>query len=73
MKEVIWYEVWADEGQFPPYVLLLMHDDETSDFYIYDPLEKRIPFRAPEYDSAKCWMLEDEFVMVRGRMSTNIS
>jgi hypothetical protein len=69
MNNIIWYEVWADEGQTPPYLLLLLHVDHGLQFQVYDATEKRVAFQASSYDSAKDWLLEDEFTRVCGRMA----
>jgi len=68
MNELSWYEVWADEGINPPYVLVLLADHGNSRFEIYDPTDKRIVFTASTYDGAKEWLLEDEYTRVDGRM-----
>jgi hypothetical protein len=69
MTQMIWYEVWTDEGVTPPYVLLLIAADSGSRFDVYDPAEKRATFTASTYDEAKIWLLEDEYTKVEGRMT----
>jgi hypothetical protein len=58
-----WYEIWADEGHPIPYVLMLR--PTSGGFEILDPASanKRV-FQSPNYDDAKMWLLEDEFVLV---------
>jgi hypothetical protein len=65
-----WYEVWADETHDIPYILLLYPSKtETGKFCIVDPKEdNRIVDTLADYDSAKLWLLEDEFTLVKGRM-----
>jgi hypothetical protein len=58
-----WYEVWADEGHDVPYVLLLR--PAAGGYEILDPAEgNRRAFQAGEYEEARMWLLEDEFVRV---------
>ncbi len=65
-----WYEVWADESSTPPCLLLLSVDVPAAKFRICDPaLAMKVVFEAGTYEQAKNWLLEDEFMKVRGRMS----
>lgn len=58
-----WYEVWADEAQAVPYLLLLRPCD--AGFEVLDPAEgSRRVFLASNYNEARIWLLEDEFVQV---------
>jgi len=58
-----WYEVWADEGHAIPYVLLLRPVEQA--FEVLDPAEgNRKVFESPNYDDARMWLLEDEYVLV---------
>lgn len=58
-----WYEVWADEGLPVPYVLLLRPTERT--FEILDPAQgNKKAFEAPNYEEARMWLLEDEYVLV---------
>lgn len=68
MNECLWYEVWADDGLRPPYLLLLLCAKDGSGFEIFDPREKRSPFRSTDYEEARLWLLADEFTQVQGRM-----
>lgn len=67
MSEQSWYEVWADEGIFPPYVLLVF--GRGGAFEVYDPIEKRTAYQASTYEDTKNWLLEDEYTQVQGRMN----
>lgn len=63
-----WFEVWADSGQTPPYVLIVQSDG--ADIDVFDPQESRSKiFTAQAYETVRDWLLEDEFEMVRGRES----
>ncbi len=67
-KGLIWYEVWAEEGSSPPYILILWSDVHGK-IEVYDPIEKRICYVASSYEDAMYWLTEDEFTQVVGRMS----
>jgi hypothetical protein len=61
-----WFEIWADTGHTPPYVLIVQSDG--TDINVFDPQEnRRKVFTARDYDTVRYWLLEDEFEMVRGR------
>lgn len=61
-------EVWVDPTSVPPYVLMLLGDDE-SNFCIFDPTEGyKIVFASSSYQEAKLWLLEDEYERVEGRL-----
>jgi hypothetical protein len=37
---------------------------------VYDPAEQyKVIFASPDYEEAKLWLLEDEYELVRGRLS----
>lgn len=58
-----WYEIWADEGQAVPYVVILR--PSTNGFEVLDPVEQNSRIHeASTYDDARMWLLEDEFVLV---------
>lgn len=58
-----WYEIWADEGLDVPYLLLLRPIGDR--FEILDPAEgNRRVFETKNYDDARMWLLEDEYVSV---------
>ena len=58
-----WYEIWADEGSPIPYVLMLR--PTSGEFEILDPANaNQKVFRSPNYDDAKMWLLQDEYVLV---------
>jgi hypothetical protein len=66
-----WYEVWADETMSStPYLLLVMPDEQTPGaVVIRDPKEGlTVVHTAPSYESAKDWLIEDEYTRVEGRM-----
>lgn len=65
-----WYEVWAEETNDIPYLLLLCLGSTKENIYdIIDPKENNKVIKDfPDYDSAKLWLLEDEFILVRERM-----
>lgn len=61
-----WFEIWADPGHRPPYVLIVQSDGQDID--VFDPQEnRRKVFTAQDYGTVRYWLLEDEFEMVRGR------
>jgi len=58
-----WYEIWVDEGLDVPYVLILLSAE--AGYQIFDPAERnKIVFASANYDDAKFWLLEDEYVRV---------
>ena len=62
-----WFEVWLDDCPEPPYVLLVEGRDEQ--VRVLDPKEQyRVVYTALSYEDAKIWLLEDEYVQVRGRV-----
>ena len=66
-----WYEVWSNETLDPPYVLLVVaKETEEGVVNIFDPREgMRVVYAAPNYQSAKDWLWEDEYTKVDGRMN----
>ena len=69
-----WYEIWADDGLDPPYVLIVKADKtKPNTLVVYDPKEDfKIIHRAESYEDVKLWLLEDEYTLVRGRMEEDI-
>lgn len=65
-----WYEVWADDGLDPPYVLILIprHEGKVD---VFDPKEGRVALEAANHDEAKLWLLEEEYTRVEGRMDVS--
>ena len=62
-----WFEVWSDESFPDPYILIVQPVGEL--VVVTDPrLKNEVIFRGPDYDSARFWLLEDEFSQVRGRV-----
>ena len=54
-------EVWIDPMLNPPYILLLLADAENK-CYVYDPAKNyQIIFSSNDYQTAKLWLLEDEY------------
>lgn len=65
-----WYEVWADDSSDPPYILLL--HATPSGFRVVDPHESnRVVFESSSLEEAREFLMEDEYTMVNGRMSTH--
>jgi hypothetical protein len=61
-------EIWVDPTSVPPYVLMLLGDDEDN-FCIFDPKEGyEIVFTSSSYEEAELWLLEDEYERVEGRL-----
>lgn len=62
-----WFEVWADIGQTPPYLLVVQAGG--ADINVFDPQEnRRRVFSAQDYETVFNWLREDEFELVRGRV-----
>lgn len=62
-----WFEIWADFGQRPPYVLVVQA--EGDDIRVFDPQEgQRRIFGAHDYATVFTWLREDEFELVQGRV-----
>ena len=66
-----WYETWVDESPTVPYVLFVFPDpDHAGGVVVVDPKESdKIVFRSRDYESARLWLLEDEFTRIEGRMT----
>lgn len=66
-----WYETWVDESPPVPYVLFVFPDaDRAGGVVVVDPKEgDKVVHKAPDYESAKMWLLEDEFTQIEGRMT----
>ena len=61
-------EVWIDPMLSPPYILLLLCDSEV-DCQICDPKQgDKVIFSSNSYETAKLWLLEDEYEPVQGRL-----
>lgn len=61
MNKNLWFEVWADEGLSPPYLLILLCIEGEEGLLIHDPTENMVVYRALTYEAAKNWLLEDEY------------
>jgi len=65
-----WYEVWADDSSDPPYILLLCASE--AGFRVLDPRDgNRVVFENASLEKAREFLMEDEYTMVDGRMSTD--
>jgi hypothetical protein len=61
-------ELWVDTTAIPPYVLMLLGDDQQN-YCIFDPTQNyKIIFACSSYQEAKTWLLEDEYERVEGRL-----
>ncbi len=71
--EIDWQftEVWIDPMLTPPYLLLLLAD-KGGKCFIYDPAKDyRVIFSSDDYETAKLWLLEDEYEPMEGRLFLN--
>ncbi len=60
------FEVWADKALVPPYILLVIENEDC--FLVLDPVEsQKIVFKANEYEIVKNWLLEDEYEQIGSR------
>jgi hypothetical protein len=65
-----WYEVWADEGAEPPYLLLVLPCGDR--VLVQDPRDSnRVVFAGTSYSEVRNWLLEDEYTIVSGRMTAD--
>lgn len=71
MNSINWYEIWCDEGLNPPYTLIVANYTDNSELIsIIDPCENnKVIFSSSEYAEVKDFLLEDEYTMIKGRMS----
>ena len=64
-------EVWIDPMLTPPYLLLLLADKDGK-YCIYDPAKNyQVIFSSDSYETAKLWLLEDEYEPIEGRLSSD--
>jgi hypothetical protein len=62
-------EVWIDPMLTPPYLLLLLAD-KGGKCCIDDPAKDyQVIFSSDNYETAKLWLLEDEYEPIEGRLS----
>lgn len=62
-----WFEVWADDGLSPPYVLVV-RDAGNGRVEILDPKEAyRVIHTSESYQDACDWLWEDEYQLITGR------
>jgi hypothetical protein len=66
-----WFEVWADRGIRPPYLLLLLGSARPHVFEIFDPQKQDTIHTAPSYQEAMFWLTEDEYERVGSRVAPN--
>jgi hypothetical protein len=71
--KAVWLEVWADDTTDPPYVLLVRPSPKEPDqILVQDPKSNySVVFRAGNYEAVKMWLLEDEYVRVEGRVTSD--
>lgn len=61
-------ELWVDPTASPPYVLILLCDEQEN-CSIYDPAQNyQVVFTGFSYQDAKLWLLEDEYERVEGQL-----
>lgn len=61
-------EVWIDPMLTPPYILLLLADEQGK-CQVYDPAKNyQVIFSSNDYETAKLWLLEDEYEPIEGRL-----
>ncbi|OUC11884.1 MAG: hypothetical protein B0A82_25600 [Alkalinema sp. CACIAM 70d] len=67
---ISWCEVWINDSNHLPYVLLLCVDeDNPSEFLIIDPQDNRkVIMKTTDYEEAEMWLSADEFIFVDGRV-----
>lgn len=64
-------EMWVDPTSDLPYVLMLVGNADGS-YTLYDPTERyQVVYSAWEYEKVKDFLLEDEYVQIRGRYQEN--
>ena len=66
-----WYEIWVDESPTVPYVLFLISNPNgAGGIAVIDPKENdKVVHKSPDYESAKMWLLEDEYIQIVGRVT----
>jgi hypothetical protein len=58
-----WYELWADDQDPVPYILLLR--PTAGGYEILDPAQgNQKAFETPSLEDARTWLSEDEFELV---------
>ncbi len=60
-------ELWVDPTASPPYVLILLCDEQGI-CSIYDPAQNYQVIFTSSYQGAKLWLLEDEYERVEGQL-----
>ncbi|MFM7887257.1 MAG: hypothetical protein ACKPCM_11330, partial [Pseudanabaena sp.] len=65
------WKMWVDPSSDLPYVLMLVGDVNGS-YTLYDPTEGyQVVYAARDYEEVKDFLLEDEYVQIRGRYQEN--
>lgn len=61
-------EIWADTLISPPYILMLVKEI-SGKFCIHNPAQNyKVIFTSDNYESAKMWLLEDEYERLNSRI-----
>lgn len=61
-------ELWVDPVVFPPKILMLIGNQDGA-CHIFDPgADYKLVVAYPDYDSAREWLLEDEYERVDGQL-----
>ncbi|WP_293135722.1 hypothetical protein [Microcoleus sp. bin38.metabat.b11b12b14.051] len=61
-------EIWADTLISPPYILMLVKE-KSGKFCIHNPAQNyKVIFTSDDYESAKMWLLEDEYERLNSRI-----
>jgi hypothetical protein len=61
-------EIWADTLISPPYILMLVKE-KSGKFCIHNPAQNyKVIFASDNYESAKMWLLEDEYERLNSRI-----
>ena len=70
IKIAHWYELWVDKSTPVPYVLFVcLNQSPAEEILIIDPKENnQLVITMPDYETAKLWLLEQEYMFVSGRM-----
>lgn len=67
-----WFEVWYSDGEDvnPTYLLIVTPNPKNpSQILVIDPYQKnKVLYKAKDYEDAVCWLQEDEYDLVEGRI-----
>ena len=67
-----WFEVWFHDDD-PPFFLRVGPSDGAGRVAIFDIRENTLAYIANDYEDACLWLRDEEFEMVRGRESADVS